>query len=135
MDFSLITDIISHSVLGEPVWLWASFLTAVFTILFLDLGFFNRKDHVIEVSESLRLTGIYVLLGLLFGLWVFWRNGADAGMDYYTVYLLEQSLSLDNLFVMAVIFSSFHVPREYQHRLLVWGPIVLPAFPGESLAA
>lgn len=123
MDLSLIMDIITHSVLGEPVWLWASFLSVVFTVLFLDLGFLNRKDHVIEVGESLRLTGIYVLLGLLFGLWVFYRNGPDAGMDYYTVYLLEQSLSVDNLFVMAVIFSSFHVPREYQHRLLVWGII------------
>jgi tellurite resistance protein TerC len=121
MDFSFISDFMAHTVLGEPAWLWTLFLASVFTILALDLGVFNRKDHVIGVSESLRLTGVYVVLGLLFGLWVLYRNGSDAGMDYYTIYLLEQSLSLDNLFVMAVIFSSFHVPREYQHRLLVWG--------------
>lgn len=114
-------DFLTQIVLGEPLWLWALFLGVVGTILTLDLGVFNRKDHVIDAKESLRLAGVYIVIGLLFGLWVLYRNGNDAGMDYYTVYLLELSLSLDNLFVMSVIFSSFAVPREYQHRLLVWG--------------
>lgn len=123
MDLSILPDFLFDQALGEPVWLWTLFLVAVGTILTLDLGLFNKKDHVIGVKESLRLAGVYVVLGLLFGLWVLNRNGHDAGMDYYTVYLLELSLSLDNLFVMSVIFSSFAVPREYQHRLLVWGII------------
>lgn len=121
MDFTFLPDFLFREALGEPFWLWGLFLGGVGTILSLDLGLFNKKDHVINARESMKLAGVYVALGLLFGLWVLFRNGSDAGMDYYTVYLLELSLSLDNLFVMSVIFSSFAVPREYQHRLLVWG--------------
>lgn len=121
MDLSILPDFLFQQALGEPIWLWAIFLSAVATILSLDLGLFNKKDHVIGVKESLRLASVYIALGLCFGLWVLFRNGHDAGMDYYTVYLLELTLSIDNLFVMSVIFSSFAVPREYQHRLLVWG--------------
>ena len=123
MDLSFLPDFLFQQALGEPLWLWTLFLIGVGTILTLDLGLFNKKDHVINTQESLKLAGVYVAFGLLFGLWVLFRNGHDAGMDYYTVYLLELSLSLDNLFVMSVIFSSFAVPREYQHRLLVWGII------------
>jgi len=106
---------------GEPAWIWISFLTFVFAALYLDLKVFNKKDHVIDLKESLRLSAVYVALGILFGGWVWLRNGQADAMDYYTVYLLEESLSLDNLFVMSVIFASFHIPREFQHRVLIWG--------------
>lgn len=114
-------DILTQDWLGQQAWLWVTFLIFVFTLLFLDLFVLNKKDHVIEMKESLRLTGIYLSLGVLFGGWVFYQNGADQAADYYTVWLLEQSLSLDNLFVMSVIFTSFQVPRQYQHRVLFWG--------------
>lgn len=121
--------------MGEAVWVWLALMTMVATILTLDLGVFNKKDHVIEMKESLKLAGVYVSLGLLFGLWVWSRNGADSAMDYYTVYIIEQTLSLDNLFVMSVIFASFSIPREYQHRLLVWGIIGVVILRGITIAA
>lgn len=121
--------------LGKALWLWVVFLVAVAVILALDLGVFNRKDHIIGFRESLKMSAVYIVLGLLFGLWVWQRNGFDAGMDYYTVYVLEKTLSLDNLFVMSVIFASFAVPREYQHRLLVWGIIGVIILRGVTIAA
>ncbi len=121
--------------LGQAVWIWFMVLGFVGTILVLDLGVFNRKDHIIGMKESLKLASVYISLGLMFGLWVLYRNGPDSAMDYYTVYIIEQTLSLDNLFVMSVIFSSFAVPREYQHRLLVWGIIGVVVLRGLTIAA
>lgn len=123
MDFSSLQELMTVAFLGKPAWLWALFLGFVTTLLIIDLGLFNRKDHVIGISESLKMSAGYIAVGLLFGLWVWYNNGAESAADYYTVYLLEKSLSLDNLFVMSVIFSSFYIPREYQHRVLVYGII------------
>jgi tellurite resistance protein TerC len=109
--------------LGQPVSMWAIFLTVVTTLLVFDLGFLNRKDHEIGVKESLRLTAAYISIALLFGVWVWWRLGADDGMDYFTAYLVEQSLSMDNLFVISLIFAYYGIPRQYQHRVLFWGII------------
>lgn len=123
MDISVVSDFLARDILGEAVWLWTVFLGLVTFFLFLDLGVFNRKDHIIGVKESLGLSAVYIVLGLAFGLWVWRQSGPDEAMDYYTVYLLEKSLSLDNLFVMSVIFASFQIPRQYHHRVLVWGII------------
>ncbi len=131
MDFSMLTQ----DFLGHPVWLWATFLTFVFTLLFVDLFVLNKKDHVIELKESLRLASIYASLGLLFGLWVWHSDGGKSAADYYTVWLLELSLSMDNLFVMSVIFSSFAIPRQYQHRVLVWGILGVVVLRGIMIAA
>lgn len=128
-------DIFMQPFMGQAIWIWLLVLGFVGTVLVLDLGVFNKKDHVIGMRESLRLASVYVALGLSFGLWVWARNGADSAMDYYTVYIIEQTLSLDNLFVMSVIFSSFAVPREYQHRLLVWGIIGVVILRGITIAA
>lgn len=130
-----INDLFHQQWLGQESWLWILFLSVVFVLLFVDLFILNKKDHVIELKESLRLTGIYLSLGLLFGLWVFYQNGADKAADYYTVWLLEQSLSLDNLFVMSVIFASFQVPRQYQHRVLFWGIIGVIVLRGIMIGA
>lgn len=121
--------------LGKALWLWLVMLAAVAGILALDLGVFNRKDHVIGTAESLKMSAVYIVIGLLFGLWVWYMNGTDNALDYYTVYILEKTLSLDNLFVMSVIFSSFAVPREYQHRLLVWGIIGVIILRGFTIGA
>jgi len=116
-------DFLYQDILGHQLWLWASFLIVVFTLLFVDLFILNKKDHVIEFKEASRLALFYISLALLFGLWVWYSDGPAQAADYYTVWLLEQSLSMDNLFVMSVIFSSFAIPREYQHRVLFWGII------------
>lgn len=121
--------------LGKALWLWLVMLGLVLGILALDLGVFNRKDHIIGTMESLKMSAVYIVIGLLFGLWVWYQNGTDNALDYYTVYILEKTLSLDNLFVMSVIFSSFAVPREYQHRLLVWGIIGVIILRGLTIGA
>jgi len=121
--------------LGQQIWLWGLFLSFVFTLLFVDLFVLNKKDHVIELKESLRLSAIYASLGLLFGLWVWHSDGGAQAADYYTVWLLELSLSMDNLFVMSIIFSSFAIPRQYQHRVLVWGILGVVLLRGIMIAA
>ncbi len=100
------------------------FFIIVPILLFIDLKLFNKgKDNVIGFKQSMYLSLFYILAGLAFGLLVWKDFGADSAMDYYTVYILEKSLSLDNLFVMSVIFSTFAIPRQYQHKILIWGII------------
>lgn len=123
MDLSLITEFFMQDALGHAVWLWALFMGVIGTLLFVDLFILNKKDHIIEFKESARLALFYITLGLLFGFWVWWSDGGAMAAEYYTVWLLELSLSMDNLFVMSVIFASFAIPREYQHRVLFWGII------------
>jgi tellurite resistance protein TerC len=107
--------------LGQPVWLWAVFLAIVAALLAFDLGVLHRGDHEIGVAESLRLSAGYIAVAVLFGGWLWWQLGADSGMEYFTGYLIEKSLSMDNVFVIALIFGFFAVPREVQHRVLFWG--------------
>ena len=107
--------------LGKDAWLWLVFLAIVLALLVFDLGVLNRKDHEIEVKESLWLSAGYIAVALAFGGWVWSYMGATAGMQYYTGFLIEKSLALDNVFVIALIFSYFAVPRLYQHRVLFWG--------------
>nr|WP_312163672.1 TerC family protein [Brevundimonas diminuta] len=107
--------------LGKPVWMWAGFLTVVIALLALDLGLFNRRDHEIGVRESLALSAFYVAVALAFGAWLWSSQGADSAVEYLTAYAVEKSLAMDNVFVIALIFSAFSVPRLYQHRVLFWG--------------
>ncbi|MDA1321717.1 MAG: TerC/Alx family metal homeostasis membrane protein, partial [Proteobacteria bacterium] len=107
--------------LGKPVWMWAGFLTVVIALLALDLGLFNRRDHEIGVRESLGLSAFYIAVALAFGAWLWSWLGADSAVEYLTAYAVEKSLAMDNVFVIALIFSAFSVPRLYQHRVLFWG--------------
>jgi tellurite resistance protein TerC len=107
--------------LGTPLWLWALFGTVVLVLLALDLGVLNKGDREIGVRRSLLLSAGYVSVSLLFaaGLWV-WLGAAPA-TEFLTGFLVEKSLSLDNVFVIALIFSTLGIPRHYQHRVLFWG--------------
>ena len=107
--------------LGTAVWLWLIFLGVVIALLAFDLGVLHRDNREIGVKESLLLSAGYISAGLLFGLWVYFQKGGDAGMDYLTGFLIEKSLSMDNVFVMALIFSFLAIPRQYQHKVLFWG--------------
>lgn len=107
--------------LGKPIWIWLIFVGIVLTLLVLDLGVLNRRDHVIGVGESLKLSAFYIAVAMLFGGWVWWSMGGEAGLQYYTGFFVEKSLSLDNVFIISLIFSYFAVPRELQHRVLFWG--------------
>jgi len=105
----------------QPAWLWLSFIGVVFVLLVLDLGVLHKNDREIGIRESLWLSAGYISVALLFGAWVWWRLGPQAGLEYYTGFLIEKSLSMDNVFVIAMVFAFFAVPREYQHRVLFWG--------------
>ncbi len=107
--------------LGTALWLWLVFAAVVLTLLALDLGLLNRGDREIGVKRSLVLSAGYISVALLFGGWVWWMLGAQSATEYITGFLIEKSLSLDNVFVIALIFSTLGIPRQYQHRVLFWG--------------
>ena len=107
--------------LGKPLWMWLGFLGCVATLLTLDLGVLHRNQREIGVRESLTLSAVYIALGLAFGGWVWWYMGETAGMQYLTGFVIEKSLAMDNMFVIAMIFSYFAIPRLHQHRVLFWG--------------
>ncbi|HPA17389.1 MAG TPA: TerC family protein [Verrucomicrobiae bacterium] len=105
----------------ERLWLWIGFNLFVIAMLALDLGVFHRKAHVISLKESIAWTVAWVFLALLFNAGVWWLGGPQMGVQFLTGYLVEKSLSMDNVFVFALLFSYFAVPREYQHKVLFWG--------------
>jgi tellurite resistance protein TerC len=107
--------------LSKPMWMWLAFFAIVVTLLVIDLGVLHKDNHEIEVKESLALSAVYISLGLLFGGWVWWYLGSQPGMEYLTGFAVEKALAMDNVFVIAMIFSFFAVPRKYQHRVLFWG--------------
>jgi tellurite resistance protein TerC len=106
---------------GTPAWSWLLFIGIVISLLVFDLGVLHKEDREIGVRESLLLSAGYISAALLFGGWVWWQMGPASGMAYYTGLLIEKSLSLDNVFVIALIFSFFAIPRQFQHRVLFWG--------------
>lgn len=112
---------------------WGLFLLGILIFLALDLGVFNKNPHIISVKEASMWTSIWVCLSFLFSGVIYWLYSSgnidnvdgltptDATIKYITGYLIELSLSIDNIFVIAVIFSSLHIPQKYQHRVLFWG--------------
>ena len=96
-------------------------IALVLVLLILDLGIFHRKTREIGVRESLTLSAFYILIGVAFGIWVWHALGARAGSEYFTGFLVEKTLALDNIFVISLIFTSFAIPAVYQHRVLFWG--------------
>ena len=103
-----------------PFWAWAAVLAVIVTMLAIDL-FAHRTAHVVGVREAAVWSAVWVSLGLAFGGVIWWAYGAQAGGEYYAGYLIEKSLAVDNVFVFALIFTYFAVPREYQHRVLFYG--------------
>lgn len=114
-------DILMDVVMGKPLWMWLAFMSAVITLLALDLGVLHRKDREMSVKESLAMSGFYVAIALAFGGWVWYQLGAESGELFLTGYLVEKTLSLDNIFVISLIFTYFAIPRNYQYRVLFWG--------------
>jgi tellurite resistance protein TerC len=108
-------------VLGTPLFFWLAFAAIVVTLLAFDLGVLHKSDKEIGARESFALYAGYVAIAGCFGAWVWWARGAEAGLEFYTGYIIEQSLSMDNVFVIAMIFGALAIPRAYQHRVLFWG--------------
>jgi tellurite resistance protein TerC len=107
--------------ISGATWLWVGFSLFILTMLSLDLGLFNRKAHTIKYREAWIWTAIWVSLASIFAGIVFYTQGPTRGLEFVTGYLIELSLSVDNLFVFLLIFSYFKVPGRFQHRVLFWG--------------
>ncbi len=107
--------------MSESAILWGGFNLFVLGMLALDLGVFHRHAHVVRAKEALIWTGVWVALSMAFNLFVYYFMGQEKALQFFTAYLIEKSLSIDNIFVMIMIFSYFHVPKEYQHKVLFWG--------------
>lgn len=105
----------------DTLWLWIGFHIFVLSMLALDLGVFHRKAHVVSFRESLTWTVAWITLALLFNLGIWRFRGEQAALEFLTGYLIEYSLSMDNVFVFALLFSYFSVPQQYRHRVLFWG--------------
>lgn len=106
--------------IGTPA-LWIGFIAFVLLMLAIDLGVFNRKAHAVGFREALAWSGVWVALSLAFNAVVWWKFGAQRGIEFLTGYLIEKSLSIDNIFVFVVIFGTLGIPAIYQHRVLYWG--------------
>lgn len=100
---------------------WVLFVAFVVAMLALDLGLLQRRPHLPSFREALGWTGTWVALAGLFGLWLWWSRGAEACVEFYTGYVIELSLSMDNVFVFVVIFGALAIPKALQHRVLFWG--------------
>src|SRR5687768_9405077 len=104
----------------SPIY-WIIFFTIIFVMLGIDLLVFNKKAHEVTMKEAAAWSIVWVTLSLSFGAFVWWRFGADRGLEFITGWLIEKALSVDNIFVFIVIFSYFAVPSALQHRVLFWG--------------
>jgi tellurite resistance protein TerC len=127
-------DILLADWLGKPLWMWSGFLTIVFCLLAFDLGLLNRGDREIGIARSLRLSAFYIGFACLYGAAVWWAfeaghlkttDGTHAGITYFTGFFIEKALSIDNVFVISLIFGFFAIPRRYQYRALVWGIVAV----------
>lgn len=117
-----------------PFWAWAAVLGVILLMLAVDL-FAHRKAHVVGVREALTWSGVWVALGVAFGAVVWWVWGAELAGQYFAGYVIEKSLAVDNVFVFAIIFGYFAVPREHQHRILFYGVIGALVFRAVFIAA
>jgi len=107
--------------MSYEVVLWISFNLFIFLMLALDLGVFQKKDHAVTVKEALIWSGVWIVLALIFNAFIYYDMGKIKALEFFTGYLLERSLSIDNIFVFVLLFSYFKVPAEFQHKVLFWG--------------
>ena len=107
--------------MSSQVWMWVAFNVFVLAMLAVDLGVVHRRAHEVTLKEALLWSGIWISLALLFALGVYFWNGPQPALEFLTGYLIEKSLSVDNIFVFVLIFSYFKVPGRYQHEVLFWG--------------
>jgi len=114
-------ELLTYLFMGTPLWMWLVFISIVIGLLVLDLGILHKDDHEIGVAESLKMSAMYIALGLSFAGFVWWQVGPTETAQYLTAFVVEKTLALDNIFVIALIFGFFAIPRVYQHRVLFWG--------------
>ena len=119
----------------EQVWIWVGFNVFVLAMLAVDLFVFHKDAHEVSVKEAAGWSIVWIALALAFGAGVYMRMGPEPGLEYFTGYLIEKALSVDNIFVFILIFSYFRVPSRYQHRVLFWGILGALLMRGAMIAA
>ena len=107
--------------MSSQVWVWVAFNLFVLVMLAVDLGVVHRRSHEVKLTEALVWSGVWIALALLFNLGVYYWYGPQPALEFLTGYLIEKSLSVDNIFVFLLLFSYFRVPPVYQHKVLFWG--------------
>jgi len=136
-------DFLFYEVVSKPLWLWMMFLAIVVTLMVFDLGVLNKDDHEIGVGESLKLSAFYIAIATAFGGYIWWAwstgtlvtsDGTNPVAAYFQGYIIEKVLSIDNVFVISLIFGYFAIPRKYQYRALVWGIIGVIVLRGIMIA-
>jgi tellurite resistance protein TerC len=130
----LLLNFLTADFLGKPAWLWLAFLGVVIALLAFDLGILHKDDKELGIAESLKLSVFYIAIAVVFGGYVWWSMGPEPGMQYFTGYAIEKALSIDNVFVISLIFSYFAIPPKYQYRALVWGIVAVLVLRGIMIA-
>ena len=120
--------------LGTPAWFWMAFIGIVAALTAFDLGVLHKEDREMGIGESLKLSAFYIAVALAFGAWIWAERGAQSGMEYYTGFFIEKALSIDNVFVISLIFTYFAIPAKYQYRALLWGIIAVIVLRGLMIA-
>ncbi|MBD9390214.1 TerC family protein [Agrobacterium sp. AGB01] len=128
-------DFLFSDFLGTPTWMWAVFISLVLGLLALDLGVLHKNSKEIGIRESMLMSTFYIAIGLAFGGWIWYQSGQQSAMEYVTGFVVEKSLAMDNIFIIAMIFSYFAIPRQYQHRVLLWGILGVIVLRGIMIAA
>ncbi|HET9397317.1 MAG TPA: TerC family protein [Sphingomicrobium sp.] len=127
-------EVLGADWLGTPLWFWLAFLALVAGLTAFDLGFLHKEDREMGIGESLKLSAFYVGVALLFGAWVWAAKGAEPGVQYFTGFFIEKALSIDNVFVISLIFTYFAIPTKYQYRALLWGIVAVILLRGIMIA-
>ena len=120
--------------LGTPAWFWLAFAGIVIALTAFDLGVLHKEDRAMGIAESLKLTAFYVSVALAFGAWIWIERGSELGLQYFTGFFIEKALSIDNVFVISLIFTFFAIPVKYQYRALLWGIIAVIVLRGIMIA-
>lgn len=117
--------LLSADMIGKPAWLWLAFIALVLGLLAFDLGILHKEGKEIGIAESLKLSVFYIAVAVAFGGYIWASMGPTAGMQYFTGYAIEKALSIDNVFVISLIFTYFAIPGALQYRALVWGIVAV----------
>ncbi|KAB2879103.1 TerC family protein [bacterium] len=107
--------------MNDQLWYWVLFNVFVLAMLALDLGVFHRKSHEVKMKEALTWSAVWICLALVFNVLIYFWMGEKKALEFLTGYVIEKSLSVDNIFIFIMVFTYFHVPALYQHKILFWG--------------
>ncbi|MFN6934903.1 MAG: TerC family protein, partial [Tsuneonella sp.] len=127
-------EFLSADLLGTPGWFWLAFAALVAGLTAFDLGVLHKEDREMGIAESLKLTAFYIAVAMAFGAWIWIERGSTLGMQYFTGFFIEKALSIDNVFVISLIFTFFAIPAKYQYRALLWGIIAVIVLRGLMIA-